>query len=81
VRKLRIGDRVAFRYGGSGGTVAANPYRFHGELRVGVQWDDWQGIRVYSQHLLVRLTYRPTVSPEARPVSVGALASPERRFA
>ncbi len=76
---LRIGDRVRFVLGGPAGTIAANSYSFHGVVKASVTWDNWTGVWVYPVSILTRLRYRPSVPPEARPLSVGALASPERR--
>lgn len=78
---FRIGDRVRLRlHAGSTGTIAANPYDFRGTAKAGVTWDGHLGIWACPVNELVH-AYRPSVPPEARPLSVGGLASPERRFA
>lgn len=76
---LRIGDRIRLR--GSAeqtGAVAASPYTFRDVRRVGVIWDAFPGwIAVVSVSSLVRVRTKPAprdVVPEARPVSVGAMA-------
>ncbi len=70
---LRIGDRVRFRLGGDAGTIAANSYSFHGVVKAGVTWDNWPGTWTYPVSILTRLRCRPSVPPEARPLSTGAL--------
>ncbi len=77
---LRIGDRVRSLSSGRLGTIEANPYWFQGSVRVGVVWDELPGTWVRPTLDLARLEPRPSVPPEARPLSTGALASPERRF-
>ncbi len=76
---LRIGDRVRSLSSGRLGTIEANPYWFEGHSRAGVTWDELPGIWVRPTLDLVRLDPRPSVPPEARPLSTGVLASPERR--
>lgn len=73
---LRIGDRVRLRGSPLLGTVFAVPYTFRGVERAGVVWDatpKW--VSSVAPSSLVRVARDPVgVPPEARPVSVGALA-------
>jgi hypothetical protein len=82
VRGLRIPDRVRLRNDAALGTVFANPYEFGGKVKAGVIWDaapKWLASVEVSR--LVRAESETACVPvEARPYSVGALASPERRF-
>jgi hypothetical protein len=82
VKALRISDRVRLRGSAALGTVFAVPYQFRGVLRVGVAWDvapKWFASVAASS--LVRVTREPVGVPlEARPLSVGALQAPERRW-
>lgn len=73
---LRIADRVRLRGSSALGTVFAVPYTFRSVLRVGVAWDaapKWFASVAASS--LVRVEHEPVgVPPEARPLSVGAMA-------
>lgn len=73
---LRIGDRVRLLCTPFKGTVFAVPYEFRGDTRVGVVWDDMPKLHdSVSVGLLASAEPRPpTVPPEARPLSVGAMA-------
>ncbi len=71
---LRIGDRVRLRlHAKATGTIAANSYSFRGVVKAGVIWDNGAGVWVYPVSILARLRCRPSVPPEARPLSTGAL--------
>ncbi len=79
---FKIGDRVRRLGNSAQGTVAANQYEFGGTLRVAVIWDanpKWMLTAEVSQ-LVLATEDAASVPEEARPVSCGALASPERRF-
>jgi hypothetical protein len=80
VTHLPIGTRVRHVVTGTLGTTFSTPYVFLGVRRVGLEWDGISG-PAYSVSDVSDLEVLPasrTVPPEARPLSVGALAHPMR---
>lgn len=75
-RRLPIGTRVRLRGRSECATVFAVPYTFRGRRQVAVVWDHQPKFVLTVEVARLELVEleSPTVPPEARPVSVGAMA-------